>query len=588
MEKNIFLSIYELYKHLFFIRKIQYFFLILLMLLASFAEVLSIGAVIPFLTVFSNPETISDNIYFDYFLSFLNLDESIDILFIFTFIFVTAILLSAILRILLMRYTIKLSFITGADIGAKIFEKTLYMAYQDHISVNSSETINGISKKTDLIIDNVILQVTNLTSSFFLLSIILSALIYIDTNLALTALTGFGTIYLLIIFFTKNKLIKNSNNVAFYTTNVVKILQESLGGIKNLIIGGTQEIFYKNFRSSDLSLRRAQGNTSITVQSPKFIMEGLGMSLIALLAFFLNEESNNLIPVLGALALGAQRLLPVLQQAYAAWSSMRGAQASLIDIVLLLNKDNSSQVDEKLEKKIDFSKKIKFEDISFKYDSDSKYVLNDINFSIYKGSMVGFVGETGSGKSTLLDLLTGLLIPSLGKIVIDKDELNNFNKRNWQKKISFVPQDIFLIDSTLRENIAFGASKKNIDDEKIIKVSKIAQIHSFIDSLPEKYSTQVGERGARLSGGELQRVGIARALYNNSEILVLDEATSALDENTERKLMQGIYDLGNNLTVLIIAHRISTLKRCNSIIKLNQGKIEEFSTIDEYNLHLKL
>ena len=286
MNNNLFKSLINLFRYLSSKRKIQYLFLILLMIFASFAEVLSIGAVIPFLTVFSNPEVIQENQFFKYFINFFGIDENANILLIFTLIFVSAVIFSGLFRLALMRFSIKLSYSTGADIGAKIYERTLYMPYQDHISSNSSEIINGISKKTDLVIDNIILQITNLISSFFLLSIILTALLFVDTYIALSSLGGFAFTYLIIIYITRNKLQNNSKNVAEYTTKVVKILQESLGGIKNLIIGGTQQIFYERFRFSDLSLRGAQGSTSITVQSPKFLMEATGMSLIALIAYF--------------------------------------------------------------------------------------------------------------------------------------------------------------------------------------------------------------------------------------------------------------------------------------------------------------
>tara|TARA_A100001011_G_scaffold16199_2_gene16827 strand:- start:23461 stop:25134 length:1674 start_codon:yes stop_codon:yes gene_type:complete len=551
------------------------------MILASFAEVLSIGAVIPFLTVFSNPEVVQENLFFKYFINFFGINENANILLIFTLIFVTAVIFSGLFRLMLMRFSIRLSYATGADIGAKIYEKTLYMPYQDHISSNSSEIINGISKKTDLVIDNIILQVTNLISSFFLLSIILTALLFIDTYVAISSLSGFAFIYLTIIYITRNKLQNNSKNVAEYTTRVVKILQESLGGIKNLIIGGTQQIFFERFRFSDLSLRGAQGSTSITVQSPKFLMEATGMSLIALIAYFFNSDKQNIIPILGALALGAQRLLPILQQAYSAWSSIRGAEASLEDILDLLKRESDLLEEKNTTENLEFLNKIKFIKVNFKYKKDSKEIFKKIDFEIPKGSRVGFVGETGSGKSTLLDLISGLLKPSDGDIFIDDKKLDKFNMRAWQNKISFVPQDIFLVDDSVKENIIFG-SHKIFNQDKLNQVIEISQLSSFINSLPKKIDTYVGERGSRLSGGQLQRIGIARALYNDSEILILDEATSALDDKTELDLMEEINKLDKNLTILIIAHRLSSLKNCSLIFEINNGIIKHYSNLIEY------
>ncbi len=281
------------------------------------------------------------------------------------------------------------------------------------------------------------------------------------------------------------------------------------------------------------------------------------------------------------MALGAQRLLPILQQAYSAWSSIRGAEASLEDILDLLKRESDLLEEKNTTENLEFLNKIKFIKVNFKYKKDSKEIFKKIDFEIPKGSRVGFVGETGSGKSTLLDLISGLLKPSDGDIFIDDKKLDKFNMRAWQNKISFVPQDIFLVDDSVKENIIFG-SHKIFNQDKLNQVIEISQLSSFINSLPKKIDTYVGERGSRLSGGQLQRIGIARALYNDSEILILDEATSALDDKTELDLMEEINKLDKNLTILIIAHRLSSLKNCSLIFEINNGIIKHYSNLIEY------
>ena len=277
------------------------------------------------------------------------------------------------------------------------------------------------------------------------------------------------------------------------------------------------------------------------------------------------------IPVLGALALGAQRLLPALQQAYGAYSSMKGSNSSLEDVLNLLDQPLPEYADQPPVKPIPFKKEIKITNLNFRYTKDSPWVLKNINLSLKKGENVGFIGGTGSGKSTLLDIIMGLLPPTNGELVVDNRSIDNKNRRAWQAHISHVPQNIYLSDGTIEENIAFGIEKEQINHKRVKKAAQQAQISDLIGQWKDGYQTFVGERGVRLSGGQRQRIGIARALYKKSNVLIFDEATSALDNETEKEVMKAIEELGEEITVLIIAHRLTTLKNCNKIIKLNKN-----------------
>jgi len=313
-------------------------------------------------------------------------------------------------------------------------------------------------------------------------------------------------------------------------------------------------------------------------------MEAIGMTLIAGLAYVMTQQEGGMvtaIPVLGALALGAQRLLPALQQSYNAYSTIKGASASFADVLNLLDQPLSEYADQLPAKPIPFEKEIKLTNLNFRYKEDSPWVLKNINFSLEKGARIGFIGVTGSGKSTLLDIIMGLLPPTNGELIIDQQPINSQNRRAWQAHIAHVPQNIFLSDSSIEENIAFGIAKEQIDHQRVKKAAQQAQISELIEQWKEGYQTFVGERGIRLSGGQRQRIGIARALYKKANVLIFDEATSALDNETEREVMEAIEALGKEVTVLIIAHRLTTLKECDKIVKLDKNHAVHIGSYQE-------
>jgi ABC-type multidrug transport system fused ATPase/permease subunit len=372
-------------------------------------------------------------------------------------------------------------------------------------------------------------------------------------------------------------LLINSQIYARESSQVIKSLQEGLGGIRDVLIDGSQTVYCQIYSSADQSLRRVQGNNQFISSSPRYAMEALGMILIATLAYSLAQQSDGIakaIPILGGLALGAQRLLPVLQQIYSSWSAILAGQASLQDALELLDQPLPSYANQPCIQPLIFKHHISFKQLGFRYDLKMPYVLKQISLSIAKGSRVGFIGRTGSGKSTLLDIVMGLLQPTDGTIEIDGQIITSANQRNWQAHIAHVPQAIFLADSTIEENIAFGVPKDQINHLRVRQAAQQAQIADSIESWPDQYQTFVGERGIRLSGGQRQRIGIARALYKQADVIIFDEATSALDNETELAVMQAIEGLSKDLTLLIIAHRLTTLKNCTHIVELSEGGIK--------------
>ena len=565
-------------------RQRQFIFLLILILIASFAEVISIGAVLPFLAVLTSPERVFASPLAQPIINSIGVSDPAELLLPLTIAFGIAALTAGAMRILLVWVTTRLSFASGADLSIDIYRRTLYQPYATHCARNSSEIINGISGKANGVIYNIIMPTLILISSTVMLVAILVALLAVNPTIALLSFGGFGFIYVLIIQATRKQLLIDSQRIAKESSNVIKSLQEGLGGIRDVLIDGCQSVYCDVYRGADLPLRRAQGNNFFVSQSPRYATEALGMSLIALLAFSLANQSGGVakaVPILGALALGAQRLLPVLQQAYSSWSNILSGHATLIDTLELLDQPLPSYVDKPEVVPLAFKESIKFNAVCFRYNSETPFILNKINLTISKGSRVGFIGTTGSGKSTLLDICMALLEPNDGILAVDGQAITPSNHRSWQAHIAHVPQAIFLSDSSIQENIAFGVPKDKINCQRVRLAAQQAQISDIIETWPKKYETLVGERGIRLSGGQRQRIGIARALYKQADVIVFDEATSALDNETEQAVMESIESLGKDLTILIIAHRLTTLKKCNQIVELSNGKIKRMGTYNE-------
>jgi ABC-type multidrug transport system fused ATPase/permease subunit len=559
----------RLWQHINPRRRVQFGLLSLVMVLASVAEVISIGAVLPFLVALTAPESIFGHPMAQPLIHALNLTEPKQLLLPLTIAFAVAALFSGAMRLILLWSQTRLSHAIGADFSISIYRRTLYQPYAVHVARNSSEMIAGIRGKANGVALSTLMPVLNIISSILLLSI--------EPMMAITAFAGFGAIYVVVILATKKALARDSRRINYELNQVVKALQEGLGGIRDVLIDGTQDAYCKIYRNSDLPLRRAQANISIIGSSPRYGIEALGMVLIAALAYSLagsQEGFTSAVPVLGALALGAQRLLPVLQLAYSSWSSIRGGQASLVEALNLLDQPLPAYANTKLPSPISFQHSITLHKLAFKYTETSPWVLQPgLNISISKGSRIGFIGATGSGKSTVLDIIMGLLQANEGSLKIDGINITEQNHRGWQAHIAHVPQAIFLADTSIAENIAFGVPLERIDYARVREAAQKAQIASTIESLGKKYNTLVGERGVRLSGGQRQRIGIARALYKQADVIVFDEATSALDNDTERAVMEAIENLSEELTVIIVAHRLTTLKSCTQIVELGDGVI---------------
>jgi len=557
-------------------RKRQLSALLVVSLITAAAEVLSLGTVIPLLGVFTAPERLFASAYADSLIAILHLTQPKDLLSPVTVLFCSATLIAALVRTTYIWLRTRLTFAIGADLSNEIYRRTLYQPYSVHLSRNSSEVIDGISTKVGAVIFNVLSPILVILSNSLMLALILAAVFFYEPIIALVAFAGFGIIYGVVFIVTKARLKRNSQQIATNSIIMIKTLQEGLGGIRDVLLDHAQGLYCAEYSRADSRLRRSQSENSITGEVPRFAIEALGMCLIAVLALSLaksEKEFSATLPLLGGLALAAQRLLPMFQQIYYSFTTLNGNEQSLKDALVLLEQSMPQLNLTERKESVSLKDEIVLQDVGFKYGDQDPWILRNLSLRIPKGARIGFFGVTGSGKSTLLDIIMGLLPLSAGVITVDGKVIDLLNNQHWQQRIAHVPQMIYLADASIAANIAFGVPIENIDMERIRQAGRKAQLEELIDSWTLGYNTPVGERGIRLSGGQRQRIGIARALYKEADLLVFDEATSALDNETERVVMQAIELLGRELTILIVAHRITTLKQCDLVVELADGRV---------------
>jgi ABC-type multidrug transport system fused ATPase/permease subunit len=556
-------------------RKRQFYLLFFSMVVASISEIISLGSILPFLGALLSPETILRFPIVAELSEYISFGDSNEVMILATGIFAAAAITAGLFRLHLLYSINKFSFAVGADLSGQIYKKTLLQPYFKHALVNTSDVISSVTSRTNTVIFNIVLNSQIFLSSIVLLVLISMLLILIEPKISGISFVLFSSIYIVIAWYTKKIIGKDSEIISRESAKSLQALQEGLGGIRDVILDGNQDYFYRLYKKSDTALRKAQARVQFVIGSPRFIVEALGMMLIAMLLFFLTKKDGGValaIPLLGVLVMGAQRMLPLLQQTYSAYSAMRAGQASLNEILKLMR-----SVDDQVELRVErmtFDSSLEVVNMSFNYyEASTQQVLKGINLKILKGTRVGIIGKTGSGKSTLIDLLMGLLTPSNGSIAIDGMLLDHKNIRAWQNIVAHVPQNIYLSDGTIEENIAFGIPAEKIDKHLVREVAMQAQLTKLIKSWPNEFLTRVGENGARLSGGQRQRIAIARALYKKAKVIIFDEATSALDVHTERAVIKSIYDIHRDITLIMVAHRATTLSECDSIYEILDGQI---------------
>jgi ATP-binding cassette subfamily B protein len=556
--------------------------LVILMLLSGAADAFSLAAILPFLAIIVSPDQFLSTSGLSYFANKIGFSSGVQLVIPLTLAFILAAIIAGLMRLLVIWCIKNYTQCVIHEFAVEVYRRSLYQPYAVHVAINTSEVISAVEKVNTLGL--LLSQVLGLVSGGITVMAIVFTLVVIEPWVALASFIIFGALYTLIISLCRKRLALNSRIVSRNMTLKVKTLQEGLGGIRDVILDQSQAFYCNLYRRSDWPLRQAKAENAFIAQSPRFFIESVAIVLIALLACGLslrNSGEINPLPLLGTLALGAQRLLPALQQVFSAWAVLRGDQGSAEDVLSLLDQPLPLNLLTPSPEPLFWRTAIQFVSVGFHYGEHCPWVLKDLSFAIPKGYRVGFVGTTGSGKSTTVDLLMGLLQPTLGEVWVDGVPLQGEYGRAWQRTIAHVPQHIYLADTTIAENIALGVPADEIDLDRVRRAALQAQIADFVEQMPDGYWSALGERGIRLSGGQRQRLGIARALYKNASVLVFDEATSALDNTTEQGVMEAINGLADDLTVIMIAHRLSTVERCDLIIELSQGRVVAQGTYHE-------
>lgn len=554
------------------------------MLIGTVAEIATIGAVVPLLSLLAGHSGQTLQIWTTGLFDALSTHGRDQQLIAASILFMAAAIAAGTLRLQLAWSTQNFALGLGHELAVEVQRRTLAQPYSYHVSRNSSEIIASL-EKVQVLVFTVLLQLMQAVTAAFIALFIIVALVRIDPFTTGVAAVAFSAIYALVSAFTRKRLARNSTIIGTAYQQRVQIIQESLGGIRDVIIDGSQAVYLEEFRKIDLRFTDARKTTSFISTAPRFIIEASGMVIIASLALAISGREGSLaeaLPILGAVALGAQRLLPLIQQLYNSWANFAGNRsvvAQVLDLLALPVEDPDPASDATT---IGLQNRIAFDEVSFAYPGRHQPAVEDITLNVDRGSRVALVGPTGSGKSTFADLLMGLLEPSSGTITIDGVPLTRANRRAWRRGIAHVPQAIFLADTSIARNIAFGVPPEKIDMERVARAAEVAQLHGFIASLADGYETSVGEHGVRLSGGQRQRLGIARAIYKDAQVLVLDEATSALDHDTEAAVMQALDQLsGEGRTIVIIAHRPSTVEHCGLVARLKDGRIVDLGSFAE-------
>ncbi len=567
----------ELYSKLSTQRRRQINYIIFLTIFVAVFDVLNIGAAIPFLYLLASPEKIEDIKLLSSMLKWTGFAGVGPNQLLITLAFSGSVIIAGVLKFSLLIFQTRVSFNIGADISREILKKTLAQPYEVHASRNSGDIITTITLKANALASMSILPAITLLASGGLFIIIFTALCFYNIRATLSILTIFILLYYL-IHIRARVILKKSSFVADINQNrLVKAIQQSLLSIRNVIIDDLHDKYINSFVDADIKYRQSAGNIHIVTGGPKFLIESAGLVILAAFAYSFVKEgrSGEAIAMVGVFALAAQKMLPYMQQMFASYSTMIGGKDSLLAVLELTSQPMG---DAEKVGQIKFENEIRLRNVSFMHSNGVK-ILENINVVFASGMQYGLVGKTGAGKSTLVDLVMGLHSPLKGDMLVDNNIICSDNLRAWRRNIMHVPQHVNIIDSSILENIILGSKEKDVDLDKFIKVCKIAEIYDYINSLNDKEKTLVGENGVMLSGGQIQRIGIARALYKDASLLVLDEATSALDVETEGKIINNIKERCKGKTILMISHREASLVHCDQIYLLESCGVRKVEKV---------
>jgi ATP-binding cassette, subfamily B, bacterial PglK len=548
-----------------------------LSIVMALTTVVGIASIAPFFSVLGNPHLIDQSgplvwLYHFGFSSRRSFTVALGLA------FMGLVLLANLINVIGSFVMIRLAWSIGTDLQSILFAEYLHRPYLFHARTHSAVLFNNVihetARATNHILQNAFSLVTNVITALF----IIVSVMLLNPAVAAAMIGALAGGYVLIYLAVRNRLLRAGEIESHFYIEQTKIVNEGLGAIKEVLVLRIQNFFRGSFERSTRSVARAAARTQLIGQSPKYIMECiavLGLVAVALLA----GSDDGIGPRLGELTFlgfAAYRLLPTLQQAFLAIVKIRANRAGFASIVpdLRLARANEYRVARPDSSWREFPRsEIRLKEVSYRYEPDRPPAVSGVSLRIPAGAAVGFVGANGSGKTTLVDLIAGLLVPGTGQIEVDGIVLDAANRPAWQSRIAYAPQNIFLLDATIAQNVALSVSAGEIDRERLLAAARLAQLDEFVATLPFGYDHMVGERGRRLSGGQRQRIGIARALYRDASVLIMDEATNALDGLTEQELMATILRLRGRYTVILIAHRLSTVRACDVIFEFDRGRV---------------
>ena len=566
----------------------QFYLLQVLVVIMAFTELLGIASIAPFMALVGDISILETNGIFAQLYKMSGLNNPMD------FLFYTGVIVLVMLTfstVIAMFTTWRLS-IFGARIGTEIADRlySYYMqqSWQFHASGSSAQLTKQVSTEAARISNDIIQPLMQMNSKLVLALFISISIVIYDPVIAILGLFIFSLAYFVLYRLVRQKLESNGQQLSEVSTQRFRLMNEGFGGIKDVLLLNRSHDFITRFHDSGKVYARARGTNIAISQVPRYFIELIAFgAMISLVLVLIKVHSGNLgevLPILAVYALAAFKLLPALQQIYSSLSVIKGNVAAFEAVKDDLQRsiENQKIVSEtSIVTSINLYKNIALNDIAFSYPGKDRAAVDGVNMSIPVNSVIGLVGSSGSGKSTLIDLLLGLLTPQQGGIYVDNIRITADNKRAWQDLLGFVPQSIFLSEGSIAENIAFGIPAKDISLKQVNKALNLANLTELVEQLPDGVNTKVGERGVQLSGGQRQRIGIARALYHEAEVLVFDEATSALDGITEKIVMDAIHEFSGQKTIIMIAHRLKTVEKCDLIYFMEHGKIIDQGTYQE-------
>ncbi len=558
--------------------------LLVMILVMALMDTIGVASIMPFIAVLANPDLVETNAVLAFIYERLNFNDQQSFLFGLGVVVFVLLVLSLIFKAITTYVQLRFTLVTEYSLSKRLVEGYLHQPYSWFLNHHSAELGKTVLSEVGDVITYGMMPLMVFIAQSFVAIALLTLLMIVDPMVSIVAGSVLGVVYGLIYILISGFLSRIGSERVQANKERFIVLNEAFGAAKEVKVGGLEQVYISRFSVPAKTYAVHQASAQVIAQLPRFVLEMIafgGMLLLVLILMSRSGSFTNAIPIIALYAFAGYRLMPALQQIYGSFSQLRFSSPSLDLVHTELMSLHSEEVIPSETDTMQFTQAIDLKDVSFTYPKAATAALHGVNLSIPADSTVGFVGATGGGKTTTIDIILGLLEPQQGELYVDGNLITADNRRQWQKVLGYVPQQIYLADDSIAANIAFGVEPTKIDQDALERAAKIANLHDFVmNEMPQKYATHIGERGVRISGGQRQRIGIARALYHNPRVLVLDEATSALDNLTEQAVMDAVNNLSHEITIILIAHRLSTVRHCDQIYLLEKGRIKAEGTYD--------